>query len=67
LKHKEVSTLAELKKNQFSSYRYVVKKFGEETAQELVRSVINIGEDKEGMVDMGELKRTKTKLLPWAT
>lgn len=52
LKHKEVSTFQELKENPFSSYKYTAEKFGEETARELVYSVINIEEDAEGRVNM---------------
>ncbi len=61
LKHREVSTFKELEANPFSSYRYTVEKFGEETAQELVRGVIDVSEDAEGIVDIKELEEPKTK------
>ena len=59
LKHREVSTFVELKENPFSSYYYTVKKFGEKQAQEIVRSVINVGENNEGMVNMKALENIK--------
>ncbi len=59
LKHREVSTFAELKENPFSSYRFTIKKFCEETTMEIVRSVINIEESNEGVVDMKELEGLK--------
>lgn len=59
LKHHEVSTFDELKENPFSSYKYMAEKLGEETAQELIRSVININEDAEGVVDIEELNKIK--------
>lgn len=65
LKHKEVSTFTELKENPFSSYRYTVEKFGEDAAQEIVRSVIYVDEDKEGNVDMEGLKNIKIKGCSW--
>ena len=55
LKHKEVSTFSELKESPFSSYRYTVEKFGEEFAQMLVRSVINIDESPEGEINLNDL------------
>ena len=65
LKHKEVSTFKELKNNPFSSYKYTANKFGEKVAQELVRSVIDVNEDKEGNVDIEELKNINVKDCPW--
>ena len=57
LKHKEVSTFEELKNNPFSSYKFTVKKYGDENAQEIVRQVINVDEDIEGEVDFKWLKK----------
>ncbi len=52
LKHKEASTFVELKQNEFSSYWYMAKRYGDQEMQELVRSVINVDEDVWGGVDM---------------
>lgn len=60
LKHKEVSTFKELKENPFSSYSLIVKELGEEIAQELVQSVIEINEDAKGIVDMDNLSKIKS-------
>jgi len=57
LKHKEVSTFDELKNNPFSSYNFIAEKYGDESAQELVRKVIDIKEDIEGGVDMSGLEK----------
>jgi len=46
LKHREVMTFEELKKYPFSSYRSLVKDFGEDIVQEFVKSVILL-DDKE--------------------
>lgn len=59
LKHKEVNTFQELENNHFSSYKYLVKKYGSELAQELVRSVINIEEDNKGRINEKELEKLK--------
>ncbi len=55
LKHKEVSTFDELKNNSFSSYGFIAEKYGDECAQELVRSVIDVEENAEGEVDLDEI------------
>lgn len=55
LKHKEVSTFNELKENKFSSFWYMVSKYGEEEARELVGRVIEVEEDAWGEVDMEKL------------
>ena len=57
LKHKEVSTFEELKNNRFSSYIFIVERYGDENAQELVREVINVNENNEGEVDFKNLKK----------
>ncbi len=57
LKHKEVSTFKELENNLFSSYRFAVKKYGNENIQGLIRKVIDVGEDAEGEVDFKDLKK----------
>ncbi len=49
-------SFAELKENSFSSYYYTVKKFGEKQVQEIVRSVISVEENNEGVVDMKALE-----------
>ncbi len=59
LKHKEASTFKELKNNPFSSYRFVVEKYGDECAQELVRKVINVSEDIEGEIDFEGLEKLR--------
>lgn len=59
LKHREVNTFNELKENTFSSYYHTDKKFGEKQAQEIVRSVIDIKENNEGVIDMEELEKIK--------
>lgn len=61
LKHKEVGTFEELKQNEFTSYRYMAEKYGEELMQELVRSVIDVKEDAWGVVNLGQLKNIKIK------
>jgi len=55
LKHKEVSTFNELKECKFSSYRYMADKYGDNTMQDLVRSVIDVDEDARGKVGMDSL------------
>jgi len=52
LKHKEVSTFEELKNNKFSSYWHTVEKYGDEEAQNLVYSVINLDEDEWGEINL---------------
>ncbi len=52
LKHKEVSTFKDLKNCIYSSYCYTVKSIGDSEAQNLVRLVINVEEDKWGVVDI---------------
>ncbi|MEA1937241.1 MAG: transposase [Patescibacteria group bacterium] len=59
LKHKEVSTFEELKNNPFSSYGFMVEKYGDECARELVREVIDADENVEGEVDFGGLEKLK--------
>ncbi len=59
LKHKEVSTFQELEDNRFSSYWYLVKKLGNQFAQELVRSIINTEEDNDGRINRKELGKLK--------
>ena len=59
LKHREVSNFNELRENHFSSYYYTAKRFGEKQAQDIVRSVINVQENDEGMVDMKGLDNIK--------
>ena len=61
LKHKEVNTFEELKDNRFSSYWYYVRKYGDDVAQELVRSVIDVDETNKGIVDMSGLGRAGAK------
>lgn len=55
LKHKEVSTFGELRDNKYSSYWYIAKKYGEDTAKSMVYSVINTDEDSFGGVDIESL------------
>ncbi|MCK5476241.1 MAG: transposase [Candidatus Pacebacteria bacterium] len=57
LKHKEVSTFEELENDSFSSYKFIVKRYSDECAQELVRKVINVDESIEGEVDFKNLKK----------
>ena len=57
LKHKEVSIFDELKNNPFSSYKFVVEKYGDECAQELIRKVIDVDENVEGEVDMTGIEK----------
>lgn len=59
LKHKEVGMFDELKENEFSSYRYTAEKYGDDYAQEMVGSVIDINEDELGEVDLKNLSRLK--------
>ena len=56
LKHKEVSTFNELLENPFSSFGFMVDKYGEDLARELVYDVINIEEDDEGVTDIKKFK-----------
>jgi REP element-mobilizing transposase RayT len=62
LKHKEVGTFEELNDCPFSSYRYTADKYGEGFARHLVYSVIDVPENAEGMVGIGELQSKKLKL-----
>ncbi len=66
LKHREVSRLKDLEANHFSSYRLAIKRLGRSVAQELVRSVIFIKENKEGLVDVEGLKKVKQGKSSWA-
>ena len=59
LKHKEVSTFQELEDNPFSSYWYLIKKYGNKLAQELIKSVIDVGEDKKGRINEKKLGKLK--------
>jgi len=59
LKHREVGTFQELEDNPFSSYWYLIKKYGNKLAQELIRSVIDVGEDKKGRINEKELGKLK--------
>jgi REP element-mobilizing transposase RayT len=59
LKHKEVNTFEELKNNPFSSYRYFIKKYGDEFARKLIYNVINVNENAEGEIDFESLRKTK--------
>jgi len=63
LKHKEVNTFQELKNDPFSSYSHTAEKHGEEFARELVYSVIDASEDGDGIVDMGELKGKRIRVV----
>lgn len=60
LKHKEVSTFQELKRNPFSSYGKIAEKYGEKFAKGLVYEVIDVDEDAEGFVDFEELERLES-------
>jgi len=62
LKHKEVSTFQELLGNSFSSYGEVAKRYGEEFAQRLVYSAINVDEDSKGFVDIKGLENHYLRL-----
>ncbi|MDD5529374.1 MAG: hypothetical protein PHX21_05015 [bacterium] len=64
LKHKEVSTFEELKDTPFSSYKQIMEQYGEEVARELVYSVIDVDENKDGILDIKELN--KKKIIPVA-
>ena len=55
LKHKEVSNFEELYQNKFSSYWYLVNKYGEEEIRNLVYGVIDVGEDNWNNTDMLQL------------
>jgi hypothetical protein len=57
LKHKETSVFKELKNNSFSSYKFIAEKYGDESAQEFVRKVIDIREDIEGEIDFGGFEK----------
>ncbi len=57
LKHKEVSTFEELRKNEFSSYWYMAEKYGDNAMRELVYRIIDINEDAWGLVDMERLSK----------
>lgn len=59
LKHKEVSTLKELKQNPFSCYQYLLKKYDKESINNLIYSVIGINENTEGEINLDILKGTK--------
>ncbi len=61
LKHKEVSAFEELKANEFSSFRYMAEKYGDEEMRELVRGVIDIEEDAFGAIDLGGLDNLNFK------
>jgi len=59
LKHKEVNNFEELKRNPFSSYRYIAESYGDEVAKNLVCSVIDINETANGELDFKGLKAIK--------
>ncbi len=61
LKHKEVSTFEELKKNKFSSYWYLAEKYGDNEMRSLVYSVIDINEDAWGGIDIEKLNKIDIK------
>ena len=50
-----------MRKNDFSSYWYLAKKYGEEEIQDLVRRVLAADEDKWGGVDMENLSKIDMK------
>lgn len=62
LKHKEVSTFDELTENQFSSYWYMAKKYGDDKMRQLVYGVIDISEDAWGIVNIEQLGKIKPEL-----
>jgi hypothetical protein len=53
IKHKEVNSFTELKENKFSSCWFTVNSLGEQITHELICSVIDVGEDKFEVVDVG--------------
>ncbi|MCK5357605.1 MAG: hypothetical protein KAJ48_04355 [Elusimicrobiales bacterium] len=57
LKHREVGRFEDLRKNDFSSYWYLAKKYGEEEIQDLVRRVLAADEDKWGGIDLDGLSK----------
>lgn len=59
LKHKEISTFEELKQNRFSSFRFLCARLGDDEARKLVKSVIDIGEDSWGWVDLKKMGKIK--------
>jgi len=66
LKHKEVNTFQELYKDSFSSFRYIADKYGFDFACNLIRNVIYLEEDKDGIVklaDFSECGAVKPKRL----
>lgn len=62
LKHREVSRFEDLKESPFSSYGYYAKKYSDQTMQELIRGVININEDNEGIINFKQLDQNNTKI-----
>ncbi len=59
LKHKEVGTFEKLKNNRFSSYSFMVGKYGENEINSLIRGVIDVNEDGFGNVDIEKLSEIK--------
>jgi REP element-mobilizing transposase RayT len=59
LKHKEETKFKGLKENLYSSYRFIAGKYGDEFAENLVRSVISIGEDSDGSINIEQFKSAK--------
>ncbi len=64
LKHHEVGTFDELKRNQFSSYGHFANKYGDEMMKGVVYKVIDIGEGAEGEVDIDEMKKCYLRSFP---
>jgi hypothetical protein len=52
IKHKEVNSFTELKENKFSSCWFTVKSLGEQISYDLICQVIDVDEDKFGVVDV---------------
>lgn len=62
LKHKEVSTLNELKQSPFSCYQDLVNKYSESLINNLIYSVIDVKENTEGEINMDVLKEAKASI-----
>lgn len=62
LKHKEVSIFDELSISPFSSYSYMIDKYGKDFVQQMIYNIIDVDEDASGELDFKELKNSKVKI-----
>ena len=55
LKHREAKNFLELKLSPFSSYRQLVKEYGDEVAEDIVGRVIEIKEDEDFLINLNDV------------